>query len=363
MKRIRFHAKGRPLSKQLTTSVNTYFERHGISKHANDALVRKAIIVLSAFVLTYVGLLNSDGAWNIAWWVAHGLASALVGFNVMHDGAHSSLSSSPRINALAAATFNIIGSNRYYWNQKHNRNHHSFTNVKDVDEDIDTFGLMRLSPHQPRYAWHRFQHVYAWMLYPLTSLFWFFVLDFKAYASHKIGNLDFTAPMTWKDHLEFWGFKLLYWALYLALPISLLGVDTALWGFLLMHFVMGFLFAVVFQLAHVVDLAEFIQPNEEQQLDSEWAIHQLDTTVDFATDSAFVSWCLGGLNFQVEHHLFPRISHIHYPTLHRLIREHCEHAGHPVRSYPTSWQAIQGHYRHLRTLGQPHPTTTQHATL
>ncbi|MBU2039677.1 MAG: acyl-CoA desaturase [Gammaproteobacteria bacterium] len=352
MNQVHFPAGQRPVYQQLSAQVNQYFQQQGIAKSGDQRLYRKAILILLLFSASYAALLLLPAPWSLAAWFIHGIATALVGFNVMHDGAHESFSRSRRLNRLAALTFNLIGSNRFYWAQKHNRNHHSFTNVDEVDEDIDALGLFRMSPHQRRFWFHRYQHIYVWLLYPLTSLFWFFALDYKAYFRQKIAQRPFSHRLSAADHLEFWASKLLYLLIYIALPLSLADSTTVITGFLLMHAILGFLFAVVFQLAHIVEQAEFPQPTTDGSMEDEWAAHQLRTTVDFATDSRFLTWALGGLNFQVEHHLFPRVSHIHYPALHRLLQESCNRQGHSIRSYPSLGAALKGHYHHLRQLGR-----------
>lgn len=352
-----FPAGQRPLYEQLSAQVNAFFVAQQSERSGDRRLFRKAIIIVALFLASYAALLLVPEPLNLLGWLAHGIATALVGFNVMHDGAHESFSRSRRLNRLAALSFNLIGSNRFYWAQKHNRNHHTFTNVDDVDEDIDAFGLFRMSPHQPRYWFHRFQHWYVWFLYPLTSLFWFFVLDYKAWFSRTIGKRPFSKNPALADQAEFWFSKALYLLIYLILPLQFLSTSDVVTGFLLMHAVLGFLFAVVFQLAHVVDKADFPEPNAHGEMADEWAVHQLRTTVDFATNSRFLTWALGGLNFQAEHHLFPRVSHVHYPQLHQLLQQPLQQLGYPLRSYPTLWAALAGHYRHLRALGRPDDTT------
>lgn len=356
MNPIHFPSGQRVIYQSLSKTVNQYFKDQNSAKTGNKALYRKALTIATLFITSFALIFLLPPACNWLAWVGHGLATALVGFNIMHDGAHESFSQSRKVNRMAALTFNLIGSNRFYWAQKHNRNHHTFTNVDELDEDIDAFGLFRMSPRQQRLPFHRWQHIYAWFLYPLTSLFWFFALDYKAYFSQKIASRPFSHKMSLSDHIEFWFSKGLYISLYLLLPAAVFGWENTLTGFLLMHAVLGFLFAVVFQLAHVVEQAEFPAPQQGGEQDgemaNEWAVHQLRTTVNFATNNRFVTWALGGLNFQVEHHLFPRVSHIHYPTLHKILQPVCAGTDYPIRSYATVGSALKGHYQHLKNLGQ-----------
>lgn len=354
MSNIHFKTGHRPVYQELSGEVNRHFKRTGALKTGNSTLYNKALVIGLIYVGSYLAIYMLPGSLHYLAWAIHGIATAMVGYNIMHDGAHESFSTSRPINRLMALTFNLVGSNRYYWAQKHNRNHHVFTNVDGADEDIDALGLFRMSPHQQHRWFHRYQHYYVWFLYLITSLFWFFALDFKAYHSQKIAHRDYSHRMKLADHIEFWASKVVYVTLYLLIPSAVLGGEATIAGFLLMHAFLGFLFALVFQLAHVVDKADFPRPGENGTMSDEWAVHQMRTTVDFATDNRFLTWALGGLNFQAEHHLFPRISHVHYPELHPLVEAKAAELGYEIRSYPTALAAIQGHYRHMKAMANPH---------
>lgn len=351
MSQHHYPAGQRPAYQKISASAKAYFEQQGIVQTGNRTLYLKAIIVLGLFIASYVAILYLPSPINWLAWVTHGMATALVGFNVMHDGAHESFSKSRSINRLAALTFNLVGSNRHYWAQKHNRNHHSFTNMDNVDEDIDALGMIRMSPHQKRRWFHRFQHLYVWFFYLFTSIFWFFVLDYKALFTQKIGQRDFSKRFQRAEHIEFWFSKILYLVIYIGVPLIWLTGSQVLWGFLTMHAVLGFLFAVVFQMAHVMDKAEFPEAAQNGAMQDEWAIHQLRTTVNFAPNSRLLTWALGGLNFQTEHHLFPRVSHVHYPALHEHLKPVLTELGYPVHVYPSLKSALLGHYHHLKNLG------------
>lgn len=270
----------------------------------------------------------------------------------MHDGGHGSFSKNPGVNKLAAFSLNILGGSHFMWNVKHNVIHHAYTNIDGVDDDIDIQPWMRMSSTQPRLAMHRYQHVYFWFLYALLYILWIFVMDYQKYFSKKVGGMPLK-NMRFKDHFTFWFFKALNLFLFIALPIYTVGFVSWLVGFLIFTIVAGFVISIVFQLAHTVEHTHFPVPDEETgKLDDEWAIHQLKTTANFAPKNSFMSWLVGGLNFQVEHHLFPKISHIYYPKISKIIKEACAEYGIPYIEYPKTRYAIASHVAFLKKMGR-----------
>jgi linoleoyl-CoA desaturase len=132
----------------------------------------------------------------------------------------------------------------------------------------------------------------------------------------------------------------------------MLGWQTWLVGYLIINITMGLTLSLVFQLAHVVEKTEFEVAEEKPKvIDTEWAIHELRTTANFAPGNKIVSWFVGGLNFQVEHHLFPRVSHVHYAALSKIVKEHCDQFGIPYHTYPKMRQAVASHIRVMKALG------------
>lgn len=281
-----------------------------------------------------------------------GIIVAAIGFNVMHDGAHGSFSKYKLVNGLAAFSLNILGGNSFMWNVKHNVIHHAYTNIDGVDDDIDIQPWMRMSSTQKKYSLHKYQHLYFWILYSLFYIFWIFVLDYQKYFKKQVGTIPLK-KMSLPDHLVFWGFKLFHAFLFVGLPIYLLGFTSWLIGFIIFTLVAGFVLSIVFQLAHTVEHTSFPQPDAiTGRLDDEWAIHQLKTTANFATNNRIVSWLVGGLNFQIEHHLFPKISHVHYPAISKIIRKACEDYGVNYIEYPKVRYAVASHVAFLRQMGR-----------
>jgi linoleoyl-CoA desaturase len=133
----------------------------------------------------------------------------------------------------------------------------------------------------------------------------------------------------------------------------MVGFVKALIGFLIITFICGLFISVVFQLAHIVEGTHFPQPDtESNKIEQEWAIHQVSTTANFATKSKIVSWLLGGLNFQVEHHLFPRVSHIHYPKINQFVKETCQEFNIVYLEHATVLKAFRSHLLHIKKLGR-----------
>lgn len=339
---------------ELKKRVQDYFDQKKISPTGDFRLFSKAIILFLSLVAVYVHLVFFESPVWVALLecvVLGGVVSA-IGFNIMHDGAHGSFSQYKWMNNIAAFSLNVLGGSSFMWNVKHNIIHHAYTNIDGVDDDIDIKPFMRMSTSQKKYKLHKFQHIYFWFLYCLLYIFWIFVSDYKKYFTKKIGDMPLK-KMALKDHLFFWGFKALNLFLFIGLPIYVVGFQHWLIGFLVFTVVAGLVLSVVFQLAHTVEHTAFPVPDAVTgKLEDEWAVHQLRTTANFATQNKVVCWLVGGLNFQVEHHLFPKISHVHYPAINKIIKQACAEYGVVYIEYARVRQALASHISYLKMVGQ-----------
>lgn len=350
----KFPTANNSLHTELRKRVQKYFDEKGIRVTGTMSLFTKAILMISGFIIIYVQLLLWLPVWYIALFecIILGGLIAGIGFNVMHDGSHGSFSKYKWKNKLAAYSANMMGANHFMWNMKHNMIHHSFTNVDGVDDDIEIGFLMRMAPTQKRLWLHRFQHFYFWFLYSMLYVFWIFFTDYKKYFSHKIGSFSLK-KMTTKNHIAFWLIKIYHGGIFIALPIIIVGWLPWLIGFLTMSLVSGFVLSIVFQLAHTVEGTEFpIADKKDCKLPDEFATHQIKTTANFATKSKLISWLVGGLNFQIEHHLFPKISHVHYPAISKIVRNVCKENHLQYLEYPTVLKAVIAHVKFLKHLGK-----------
>ena len=354
MPKVTFNNRNTIFYPTLKLEVEKYFQQTKLRKTGNWKLFLKTGILIPLAAGIYILLLASDLplAWVAILGGLLGLVLASIGFNIMHDACHGSYSQSKWVNELLGLSLNMLGGNAFIWKQKHNIIHHTYTNIDGMDDDISFTSLLRLCPTKPWMPVHRLQHIYLFFIYSLTSFAWAFGTDFKKYFSQRVYTTPLT-KMSKKEHLIFWASKLVNIVLYILLPLFLKGWLFFLLFFVSTHIVLGFILAIVFQLAHVVENTEFeLAVKDSKIIENEWAIHQVKTTANFATRNKIVSWFVGGLNYQIEHHLFPRVSHIHYPELRRIVKNTCARFNLPYNEYPTMISAIVSHLRMMRFLGK-----------
>lgn len=333
------------------TRVDQYFTETGISPHANAAMWGKTIFFLGGFFGLY-GLILSGlfSAWAmLPLAVLLGIFSAFVGFNVCHDAIHGSFSANKNVNGLLSFVFNLLGASPYVWSITHNAVHHTFTNIPGHDEDIDVApGLIRISHEEPVNRIQRYQHWYAFPLYGLASFSWAFRKDYKKFFQPSIGQQAVRHPKI--EYFKLFFYKALYYFLFLALPLLVLNITwwQLIVGFLALHMAQGFTMGLVFQLAHVVEGTTFPTPDEAGNMEEAWAEHQMHTTANFASESRVAAFFLGGLNQQIEHHLFPKVCHIHYGSIGRIVKQTALECNIPYIENPTFFSALRSHYRMLR---------------
>jgi linoleoyl-CoA desaturase len=357
MSKVTFNNKKSVFYNTLKNRVDQYFIQNKIKKSGNWELFTKTLVLIPAAVLIYILLLTvSFPVWAaLSLCALLGFVLASIGFNVMHDACHGSYSSKKWVNELLALTLNALGGNSFIWKFKHNIIHHTYTNVDGIDDDIAKSPIMRQCSTQKWVPAHRFQHIYVVLVYAISSIAWVAMMDFNKYFKQKVATTPMQ-KMSTSDHIVFWLSKVLYAIFYIVIPISIVGAGPWAIGFICMEVTLGLTLALVFQLAHVVEHAEFETAGVEPKLiENEWAVHQVLTTANFAPRNKFINWYVGGLNFQIEHHLFPRVSHVHYPAISKIVKETCESFDLPYNSYPSMSQSIASHFRMMKKLGEkPH---------
>lgn len=340
--------------RELRRRVEAYFKRSGLKQRDSTRLYLKTAIILATFVASYVLLVFFAATWwqGLLLSIVLGVATAQIGFSIQHDAGHQAFSERRWINKGMAMTLDMVGGSSYVWHWKHAHFHHTYVNIDGYDSDINLGALARFSPQQKRYAHHRWQHIYLWVLYGLTVVSWHLHDDFRDVITGTIGKRRFPRPRG-KDLAVFVLGKLVFLTLALGLPLLFHSVGAVLLYYGVIAVVAGLQLALVFQLAHAVEEAEFPAPSEPGRMHTPWAVHQLETTANFSRDSRVMAWLVGGLNFQVEHHLFPRICHIHYPAISPIVEATCREYGLPYHVNRSFAAGLASHYRWLRRMGQP----------
>jgi len=336
--------------------VAEYFESTNRSRHADWRMVLKTVLLFTltfgAYGLILSGLFSAWGMLALA--IVMGAGFAGLGFSVAHDALHGAYSANPTINKLLGFTFDFTGANGYMWKITHNVIHHTYTNIDGVDEDLSVSPLLRLSPLSRRYWFHRYQHLYGFFAYGFATINWLFAKDYQQFMKKDIG------PYTNKTHprkeIAFLIFgKLVVYTYTIVIPLLVL--DIPVWqfliGFLALHVTAGMILGIIFQLAHVVEGPDFPIPDEDGKMENVWLVHEMCTTANFAKKNKVLSWYVGGLNYQIEHHLFPQTCSIHYPAISGIVQELAEKHGVPYYSQPTLFAAMGSHYRMLKQLGEP----------
>ena len=340
----------------LRNRVNEYFKDNNITRYGNREMIGKTIILLAAYLGSFAAILTLNiSAWLLLpFALIMGFAMAGIGMSVMHDALHGSYSKSPAVNKLMGRSLNFLGGSAFIWNIQHNVLHHTYTNIHGMDEDIETKVIIRLCKHAPVKHFHRFQHFYVFFAYGLMTLL-MLVSDFiKLFKYHKRGMVEKKKVRLTSEYTKMVIYKVFY--LFLMIGIPLLLTSLVWWqvliGFLIIHFTAGYILSTVFQLAHIVEGTEQPMPDNEGTMQNAWAVHQLQTTANFSRDNRFLNWYVGGLNFQIEHHLFPNICHVHYRKLSRIVQQTAEEFKLPYNLQPSFGKALQSHMRMLKVLGR-----------
>jgi linoleoyl-CoA desaturase len=345
----------RHFRKTLNERVNAYLRENNLPARDVPAMYVKTVIALGWWLGTYLLLLlgNFPPLINIVLCAVWAMAIAAVGFNVMHDANHGGYSNNPRVNKLLSLSAEMLGMSGFRWRTKHNVWHHTYTNIAGFDDDVETYGLMRLTPQVPWKPLYKAQAWYFPVIYSFIG-FDFILRDFMMAFFGKSDANHVYPKMNAVDKITFWGGKLFFFTIMFALPLLVFPWWQVLIGFFIVMLTVGLVIAVVFQLAHINGMADFPEPvGDPQHIENEWAIHEVQTTVDFAPRNRLLSWYIGGLNYQVEHHLLPHVCHLNYPRLAPIVRATCEEFGMRYNCYPTWRKAFVAHWQELKLLARP----------
>lgn len=358
--KIYFNNSNREMYNTLRKRINNYFVENNIKKQGNNSMYIKTAIMFSIYFGMYFLLITNSLSSlysMLAAVIIMGIGMAGIGLSVMHDANHGSYSSNTAVNKLMSYSLFVLGGYPFNWQIQHNTIHHTFTNLNEVDEDImPPTPLLRFCPHDKIRPIHRFQYIYAWVLYGFMTVMWSTSKDFKQLNRYnKEGYFATNKKSYARGFVEIAVSKVVYHGYMLCIPLLLINAHwwQIIMGWFIMHFVAGVILAAIFQLAHVVPGTTYpLLTAETNSFEDDWATTQLLTTNNFAPKNKLLSWYAGGLNYQIEHHLFPTICHIHYAQLSKIVKQTATEFNLPYNSIPTFSGALREHTKMLYTLGR-----------
>lgn len=365
IKAINFSPKIQPeFIHTLREKVSEYFNENNLSKKGNSGMILKTVFMFSLLIIPYFLIISNVFSGIIPFfilWIIMGFGMAGIGLSVMHDANHGSYSKNSNVNRILGYSLNLLGGNSYLWKIQHNYLHHAFTNIENADDDINVPFFLRFSVHSEKHRIQRFQHIYVWFFYALSTLSWVTTKNFLQFFRYRNKGLI-------KDNKEFrvelfkeitW--KILYYFILIIIPVLVLPVSfsSILFAFILMHAIIGLTLSAIFQPAHVMPSSQYPLPDNKGNMENNWAVHQLLTTCNYAPNSRLFSWYIGGLNFQNEHHLFPNICHIHYHCISKIVKQTSADYGIPYNVQPSFFQALRNHANMLRYLGNENDNKVQ----
>jgi len=342
----------------LNKRVNDYFKTKGISRYGNTEMYIKTVFMLCLFILPFLGIVIYEPGTVVALILSGlmGLGMAGIGLSIMHDAIHGAYSGNQTVNKILGYTLNFVGGNAINWKIQHNVKHHTYPNVHDHDEDIAPKLILRLSPYSSISGVHRYQYIYAWVLYGLGTFFWVTFKDFiKIINFYKEGWLQKNTNSITKEIIILLVSKIIYYSYIIGIPLmftSYSGMEIFI-GFMTLHVCSGLALAVIFQPSHLMEEVLYPTPNKEGKMKYSRFVHQLYTSVNFANENKLVTWYGGALNYQVEHHLYPQICHVHYPAIAKLVKQTTAEYNIPYHSKKGFWEAIREHNKMLKWLGTP----------
>jgi len=340
----------------LKSRVDAYFQENNISKNANTEMAIKTVVLLSGYIVPFILILTLQPAFyvSILLWIIMGISVAGIGMSIMHDANHDSYSKSSSVNYWLGHSLNLIGGSVSNWKLQHNILHHTYTNISGVDEDIQDRSILKLSPHYKVKAFHQFQKYYAFFFYGIITLYWVFMKDFlqlNSFTKNGTSKLDKKEKRMMLLRIIF--DKSIYLFMIIGVPVLFFNIALSeiMIGFVIMHFFAGIILTVIFQLAHTVEDTAHPLPNKDGNIENNWAIHQLNTTVNFSPNNKLISWYVGGLNYQVEHHLFPKVCHVHYPHIASIVEATAKEYGVPYMVNESFAKALKSHISVLSKFG------------
>jgi len=354
------HNRARPALEGIDDTVNYTQEDHTdfmeLCERVNKVLPRlksfapwhyyiKCAYLICAFLFMEV-YCHYNNFYNLPIAIIMGLHMAWIGLNIQHDANHGAISKNPWVNRVLGITENWIGGSQVNWIHQHVVQHHLHTNDVHLDPDMHSTTYVRMNPLDPLMKHHLGQHVYFWLILPLYGLWVVLqsIMDLIKGSHHTP-----MSPLLKGERLFDLSMEALVVLRWVVLPVYVTGGFSVLLNHSVpMYLVAGGYLSFFFMISHnfvgAQALTDTTRPSNKGCDKNSFLYKQC------ATSSNLAGWWLcqlnGGLNYQIEHHLFPGMNHCHYPTIAPIVRQFCKERNIPYTHFPSvmdNWMSTVSH--------------------
>jgi linoleoyl-CoA desaturase len=329
----------------LKREVKEYFDSNNMSHKGGFGAVVSFVVTLAIMIACMYLMCTSD-SYILAYAAGflHAFCRALMVVQHTHGASHFALSNSATVNrwVYRLGTIFIGLWNPKVWDLQHVVAHHVYTNEWPYDTD-SAFPIKSIAYNQRRFGYHRFQHIYMWVVYAFTIP----LVYLNSLKDTIVGK-----QVLWKMKYQAQNARAEAWAcsvcggIYLAIPFLILPFTYALCLSLYTNALSSVIFSFQFVVNHEVDKEGVMDGPPPATVD--WGAYQVSSSNTFSGDSYFKTWLAGGLNTQIEHHLFPGVWYAHYVPIRKIIQKVCKDFNLHYNDSPNLMDALKCHYRLLK---------------
>lgn len=297
-----------------------------------------------AFALEYYIHSTASYKWYLT--APLGLLFAWMGMNIQHDANHGAISRNPAVNRFFGLAQNWIGGSAIEWIHQHVVHHHIYPNDVEQDPDIVGNDILRLNPMKAMHSVQHFQHIYVFILFTFFS--------FAYYAGvfvHLLTGWHFSdmSKLIHKELLFEECTMVFFMARWFVMPQFFAPGIFTLLNTLPLVVVGGYYLAFFFLISHNFDGVTMHEKDQNTSTEKSFLHRQVVTAANVG--GGWLCFFNGGLNYQIEHHLFPRVQHTHYPLIAPIVKKFCAKKNIPYIHFPTLGGNVAATVKHLYRLG------------
>ena len=325
----KFENNNNPFFEELNYNISNFLKTNNYNFNSFHPLIAIETALSVCGYLFSIYKINQTGDY---WYAAlNAFFTIRFGF-LMHSGNHASSSPYPIVNRIISYCMDLGGASSLIWRHEHQLSHHLYTNIIGKDNDCDIGNpIIRLHPHIKHRWWHRYQLPILFLGMTFGLYKWIFA-EFYTLYSRKIGSVNMKYP-TKIDFIINIIFKIFFLVSFIFLPTYYFGFKQAM----ILLFIRQSITSLVIENIFIVN---HIQPSlHSHNSEIHWSINQIKTSCNWSSNSRFFNWFTGGLNNQIEHHLFPTMNPYLYTRISPIVKNTCKKHHIPYNDFPTFWDA------------------------